>query len=167
MKLEIANVSDASDICNLLNIAYRGEVGWTTESKLVKGSRADVNDIRLAITSECSRFLVYKKAGILVACICIEKFGDSVYIGSFAVDPEHQELGLGKQILDFAEQYANSEFRPDKYVMVVLSSRSELISYYERRGYKRSGVVKEYPRHLNVGTPMLDNLTIEELCKYV
>lgn len=166
VKLEIANVSDAEDICNLLNVAYRGETGWTTESKLVEGERAVVNDILLSINSEYARFLVYKKSNVLIACICVEKSGSSVYIGSLAVNPEHQEAGLGKKVLELAEQYASNEFKPDKYLMVVLSSRSELIAYYERRGYKRSGNVKEYPRHLNVGTPVVDNLTIEELYKY-
>ena len=45
MQLNIANKKDAFHICKLLNLAYRGVDGWTTESALVKGNRCNENDI--------------------------------------------------------------------------------------------------------------------------
>ncbi len=42
---------------------------------------------------------------------------------------------------------------------------NELISFYERRGYKRSGMHKDYPVYLNVGTAKIPSLTIEQLSK--
>jgi hypothetical protein len=51
--------------------------------------------------------------------------------------------------------------------MAVLSERKELIEFYLRRAYVRSGDKQEYPVHLNVGRPLSNDLTIEYLEKYV
>jgi GNAT superfamily N-acetyltransferase len=163
VKLESANINEAQRINDLLNLAYRGKKGWTTEASLVNGDRSNISDVKLSI--ENSIFLIYKNNADLLACICLEPKGDEVYIGSFAVHPDHQAEGLGKLILKAAETYAINELNATKFIMVVLSRRTELITFYERRGYQRSGVNKEYPLHLNVGTPKISGLTIEQLYK--
>jgi len=66
-----------------------------------------------------------------------------------------------------AESYASTKLNAKKYIMVVVSQRTELIAYYERRGYIRTGDIQKYPNHLNVGVPLVDGLTIEYLEKNV
>jgi ribosomal protein S18 acetylase RimI-like enzyme len=163
MKLELANVSQSQEINDLLNMAYRGDQGWTTESSLVDGDRSITSDIKLAIKN--SVFLIHKKADDVVACICLEIKGHEVFIVSFAVHPNYQTVGLGKLILHAAEQYAVNTLSATKFIMVVLSMRTELISFYERRGYQQIGINEKYPSHLNIGMPKSDGLTIEQLCK--
>ena len=163
VKLELANINEAQIINELLNLAYRGEKGWTTENSLVSGDRSTISDIKLSI--ENSIFLIYKKNSDLVACICLEAKDHEVYIGSFAVHPDYQAGGLGKSILRAAEKYSIDELEAKKFIMVVLSKRIELISFYERRGYQKTGINKEYPLHLNVGTPKSSGLTIVQLYK--
>jgi len=163
VKLELANINEAQKINDLLNLAYRGDKGWTTENSLVDGDRSITSDIKLSI--ENSIFLIYKQKGDLVACICLETKDDKVYIGSFAVHPDYQAGGLGKSILNTAEKYAINELKAKEFIMVVLSKRTELIAFYERRGYHRTGVKQEYPLHLNVGTPKSGGLTIVQLSK--
>lgn len=165
MKLDIATAADAAQISDLLNLAYRGSEGWTTENSLVEGRRCNVTDVLADINATDSYLLVYKDDDIVQACILVQKNHDKAYIGSFAVKPGLQNLGIGKAVLNLAEQYAVTKFLPNEYVMVVLSSRAELIEYYERRGYQRNGKIKEYPVHLNVGVPFTSGLTIEELVK--
>lgn len=165
MKLERAYTTDALEICELLNLAYRGTEGWTTESALVKGNRCSEKDITSDINKPNNNLLVYKADGSIQACISVQKSGNSAYIGAFAVHPKLQSSGLGKAVLDLAEQYAVTHFKPEQFIMVALSSRTELIEYYERRGYQRNGNIKAYPTHLNVGVPLNSNLTIEELTK--
>lgn len=165
MKLNIANKKDAFHICKLLNLAYRGADGWTTESALVKGNRCNENDIVADIESPNKYLLIYKTSNIIQACISVKKNEDSAYIGSFAVRPKLQNSGVGKMVLNLAEQFAMAKFQPRQFIMIVLSSRIELIEFYERRGYQRNGVIKEYPIHLNVGVPLASDLTIEELTK--
>jgi ribosomal protein S18 acetylase RimI-like enzyme len=163
MKLELANINEAQDINDLLNLAYRGEQGWTTESSLVDGDRSVVSDVEACI--ESSIFLTYKKEGILFSCICLKPKDSEVYLGSFAVHPEYQACGLGTSVLNAAEHYAVSKLKATKFIMVVLSVRAELIAFYERRGYQSTGIHKEYPLHLNVGTPKSRGLTIVQLFK--
>lgn len=167
LALELACTSDASEICALLNLAYRGSEGWTTESALVEGDRCCINDIVSEINDANSHLLVYKQDEAIQACISVKKKNNSAYIGSFAVHPESQDSGLGKVVLNLAECYSESSFQPEQYMMNVLSSRIELIAFYERRGYQRNGKIKGYPLHLNVGKPLKPDLVIEELIKKV
>ena len=74
-------------------------------------------------------------------------------------------MGVGKQILELAEKYASKKPDVTEFVMVVISQRKELIAFYERRGYKRTGEVDEYPVYLNIGVPSVKRLTIEYLTK--
>jgi ribosomal protein S18 acetylase RimI-like enzyme len=167
LKLVLAKKENVQALCTLLNLAYRGDRGWTTESSLVSGDRAVDSDIESVIVDNNSRFLIYQENGKLIACICIEMNGAEAHIGSFAVHPNYQETGLGKKVLSAAESYALEELGANNFIMVVLSSRNELVAFYERRGYKKNGVVKNYPTHLNLGVPKISGLTIEYLVKKV
>jgi len=163
--LAIARTSEAQAINALLNLAYRGERGWTTEANLVDGERSTVSDVVLLI--ESSVFLIHKNKNELVACICLQSNGSEVYIGSFAVHPNHQADGLGRAVLSAAEKYAAYELEATQLIMLVLSARDELIAFYERRGYRRTGIVQAYPLHLNVGIPRRSDLTVEQLRKSI
>jgi ribosomal protein S18 acetylase RimI-like enzyme len=165
VNLELADLTDAVQICELLNLAYRGTEGWTTENALVAGDRCRESDIVADIQSSDRHFLVYKADNLIQACIAIQKMGARAYIGSFAVNPKAQNAGIGKSVLYCAEQFAVNRLQSTEFVMVVLSSRVELIEFYERRGYRRNGNIKEYPKHLNIGIPLICDLTVEELTK--
>ena len=84
-------------------------------------------------------------------------------LGLLKTDTKIQEIIAVLQ----AENYAKAQFMVKTFTMVVLSDRSELISYYERRGYNKRGVSKEFPTHLNVGQPKKSGLTIQSLLKNV
>lgn len=163
MKLEQANENDAPAINALLNIAYRGEKGWSTEIALVDGERSQVSDVQVAIKQ--SIFLIYKEEEQLIGCICLEPKGNDVYLGQFAVHPDHQAKGLGDLLLKSAETYARDTLKSQQFILSVLSKRLELIAFYERRGYQKSGVSMAFPLHLNVGIPKMDDLIIEQFCK--
>ena len=163
-----ATMNDVSDVCELLNLSYRGEQGWTTEYGLVSGDRASIEYVSSMIMNNDSHVLLYKEEEKLIASICLEKRSEGdVYIGSFSVRPEYQGLGLGKRVLAAAEQYGAFQLTAKRYVMIVLSGRPELIAFYERRGYSRDGIALDYPTDLNVGIPIVDNLTLEQLSKPV
>ena len=49
--------------------------------------------------------------------------------------------------------------------MIVVSQRTELIAFYERRGYRRTGQVENLPA--NIGIPKRINLTIDYLEKSI
>lgn len=163
--LEEANYEQIDEIFNLINMAYRGESGWTKETDIVSGNRADLEEVKEYISNQKSHLLVASENGNVKACICVEESEDCVYIGFFAVHPNYQGMGVGKDILFQAERFASEQLGVRKYVMVVVSQREELISFYERRGYVRTGNIEKYPAHLNVGVPLNSDLTIEYLEK--
>ena len=167
MSLTLSNKNQISEILNLVNLAYRGDRGWTRETDIVAGDRATKLEIERAIDKPGFHMLVYVKRNQLQSCICIEQVNEDAYIGLFAVDPAYQGKGLGKKVLGLAEEYASLVLGAKKCVMVVVSQRQELIAYYERRGYVRTGEVKNYPTDLDVGMPISKGLTIEYLRKSV
>lgn len=165
LKLEKAKRGQISEICDLVNLAYRGDVGWTRETDIVAGNRTTVDEIESSMTSEDSHFLVAMMDHKIVSCVCIQKDRNQAHIGLFAVHPDMQGTGIGSHILAQVENFSANVLNVSQYVMVVVSQRSELIAYYERRGYKRTGDVKAYPDHLNVGVPIAEKLTIDYLVK--
>ncbi|WP_394353151.1 GNAT family N-acetyltransferase [Mucilaginibacter humi] len=54
------------------------------------------------------------------------------------VSPTLQANGLGKQLLNAAEDYARS-INCTAVTMTVITTRTELINWYERRGYSKTG----------------------------
>ena len=101
-----------------------------------------------------------------MACIGLTFNLYDVEIGTFCIAPQVQNQGIGKQVLDFAEKYirqlvSNEHQHLNAFVMWVLSVRTELIAYYERRGYVRTGVIEDYPFDADVGIPMMDLHLVE------
>jgi ribosomal protein S18 acetylase RimI-like enzyme len=56
-----------------------------------------------------------------------------------AVRPDLQTRGYGKFILSVGEQYAISKWNVDYMEISVIRQRTELIGYYNRRGYTDTG----------------------------
>jgi ribosomal protein S18 acetylase RimI-like enzyme len=163
--LEQAKPEQVNAICDLVNVAYRGEDGWTKETGIVSGDRSSSSEILGHLANPKGHFLVADINDEIRACVYIEEQGDQAYIGLLVVHPSLQGAGVGKELLSLAEAYAVRKLKAKKFVMVVVSQRPELIEYYERRGYMRSGKVEAYPTHLEVGDPLVDGLTMDYLEK--
>ena len=167
MILQQACRAQIEDICSLVNLAYRGEAGWTQEHELVAGMRVTEQALHILFDDPNRHLLVAEQQGYVLSCICIEHIEDEAHIGLFAVHPRLQGCGVGKIILSQAESYAAEVLQVSKYILSVLTPRVELISYYERRGYRRTGKLVKYPAHLNVGQPLQPYLTVLSLVKAV
>jgi len=167
MKLEPAKEEHINAIFELVNLAYRGDSGWTKETELITGARTTVREVQSYLSDPNAHLLIATEKDEILACICVEIKANSAYIGFFSVHPKVQGKGLGKDILSQAERYAYDRFKVTKYIMLVVSQRIELIAYYERRGYRRTGHIQAYPEHLKVGKPLQADLTIEYLEKRV
>jgi ribosomal protein S18 acetylase RimI-like enzyme len=101
-----------------------------------------------------------------LACCHIEKQGEACYFGMFAVDPIRQSGGLGKSMLAEAERIADADFGCARMEMTVISVRDELIAWYERRGYRRTGKYKPFPYgDERFGIPKREDLRFELLEK--
>lgn len=150
IKFRFATKEDAAAIVLLVNSAYRGDSsrkGWTTEADLLGGQRTDEMAITEDIVRPGSFFLMALKDQRLISTVHLEKKDDGAcYFGMFTVEPEMQASGMGKLVMEESEKIARS-WNCDRIEMTVITVRSELIAFYERRGYKFTGKTKEFPSH--------------------
>jgi ribosomal protein S18 acetylase RimI-like enzyme len=95
----------------------------------------------------------------LLGCVAVEMDGPSnCTISMLAVAPELQASGLGRALLADAERLAT-----DKGAMIakmtVVQQREALITWYERRGYRRTGSHEAFPYgDDSVGIPLRSDL---------
>ncbi|MFF8258602.1 GNAT family N-acetyltransferase [Streptomyces virginiae] len=161
--------ADVPELVALVESAYRGDAsraGWTTEADYLDGQRTDPDGVRAVIAGPDGVLLVVERAGELVACCHIEHRGDHAYFGMFAVRPGLQGGGLGKEVLAEAERRARDMWGADEMRMTVVNVREELISYYVRRGYRRTGELSPFPYgDERFGIPLRDDLAFELLVK--
>jgi ribosomal protein S18 acetylase RimI-like enzyme len=165
-----AIVTDAQAIAQLVNAAYRGEssrAGWTTEADLLDGLRTSIEEVQRLIESENAIIFLCLNDKYLLGSICVEKVQDAAHIGMFVVKPSLQDQGVGKLLLAAAEELAQQTWLVQKLQMHVISLRHELISFYERRGYRRTGVLSEFPVNPAVWQPKLAGLKLEMLEKII
>ncbi len=160
--------ADAERIAALVNSAYRGEhskLGWTTEAELLDGRRTDAGEVRQLIARPESYLLLCLDGPEIVGSVHIEKAGKVAELGMFVVEPGLQGHGVGKRLLACAEQTAQREWGVGKMAMAVITLRRELVAFYERRGYWRTGVLKPFPVNPDAWTPKVSGLQLEVLEK--
>ncbi|MFJ3922992.1 GNAT family N-acetyltransferase [Streptomyces sp. NPDC090022] len=164
-----AGPADIPALVELVESAYRGEAsraGWTTEADYLDGQRTDEAAVRAIIDSPDSVLLVVERGGEQVACCQLEHRGDHAYFGMFAVRPQLQGAGLGKEILAEAERRARALWNATEMRMTVVNVREELIAYYVRRGYRRTGELSPFPYgDERFGVPRRTDLAFELLTK--
>ena len=143
-----AIVGDVAQITVLVNTVYRGETsrqGWTTEADILDGLRTSEQEIQQFIQADDSKIIVCLHGDELIGSLHLHKMYDSANIGMFVVKPNLQNLNIGKQLLSVAENTAKQQWQISKLAMLVITIRHELIAYYERRGYKRTGLLQKFP----------------------
>ncbi|MFJ5831919.1 GNAT family N-acetyltransferase [Streptomyces sp. NPDC093089] len=164
-----AVLDDVPVLVPLVESAYRGDSsrgGWTTEADILQGQRTDPEGVAAVITTPGSRLVVVERDGEVIACCQLEHRGEVAYFGMFAVRPELQGGGLGKQIIAEAERRARELWDVREMQMTVISVREELIAWYERRGYRRTGRTTPFPYgDERFGVPQRDDLEFELLVK--
>src|SRR6185312_12397338 len=127
---------------------------------------ADVPAIAALLDQPHGMVLLAERDGVLLASCHIERHGDSGYFGMFAVDPAQQGGGLGKAVLAEAERIARESWQCRAMHMTVIVQRVELIAWYERRGYRRTGEYQPFPYgDERFGIPRRDDLRFEVLRK--
>ena len=194
--LRQAEASDVDALEQLLNRCYRQAEGWTNEADLVGGIRTTKDELLAVINDPKHYVFIYpktttserdgKETGELLGCIAVDIKDDvatnqragnqKAYIGMFAVLPELQGLGVGHQILQAAETFAQRHLQSNKetsdnnsarLTMSILSHRPELLAYYQRRGYQLNGNSMPFPVDGNNGEPKRQDLELLELEKLV
>ncbi|MEO7478645.1 MAG: GNAT family N-acetyltransferase [Lysobacteraceae bacterium] len=143
-----ATHTDVDAVVALVESAYRGDAsraGWTTEADFLDGRRTGPDDVLAQIERLPSRILLAEHDGELLACALVTIENDVGYFGMFSVRPNLQNAGIGNAVLAEAERIACKEWKLPIMHMTVIDIRAELIAWYERRGYRRTGIFKPFP----------------------
>ena len=139
MSIFLATTTDIQSIVSLVNDAYRGNgEGWTNEAHLLQGPRTSAEEVGRLLADGV--ILMHGLDG----CVYLQPRADALYVGMLSVLPSRQGAGIGKQLLAAAGAFAR-ERGYTRIRITVLSRRPELIAWYERHGYVRSGEALPFP----------------------
>ena len=150
-RLERAELKDVSQIVALVNSAYRGDSsrkGWTTEADFLDGQRVDSNGIAEIVNAANQVILCLKteQSADLLACVELKLLDQqAALLGMLSVNPLSQNQGIGAKLMKYAEDFARDHFGAQKITMKVISLRTELIAYYQRKGYQLKKEFEPFP----------------------
>jgi predicted GNAT family N-acyltransferase len=68
-------------------------------------------------------------------CILSPKNDDTIQLRQMAVKTNYRGRGIGKEIIEFAEQVA----KENNYSILMMHARNPVIAFYKRNGYQISG----------------------------
>lgn len=122
---------DVEAIVEVVNAAFQ------VERFFVDGDRTDPEEIREMLGR--GTFLLAEREGALAACVYVEIRGDDGYFGMLSVHPSHQGEGLGRTLIEAAEERARQAGCGVMEIHVV-DLRTELLPFYLRLGYVETGV---------------------------
>lgn len=154
MSISKATVTDTEELTALVNSAYRGEtskLGWTSESHLLDGQRVDDLMLLSYLRDENISILKYVDANNrITGCVYLEGKGDKLYLGMLTVSPLEQGRGIGKKLLAAAEEYGRI-LGLVAIIITVITTRDELLAWYERHGYQKTGEIRPLPNDERFG----------------
>jgi GNAT superfamily N-acetyltransferase len=158
LSFRVAELDDVPVLDALVQSAFRGaasRAGWTTEADLLDGQRTDAAALTEIVESATGIILMAETGADIVGCCHVERDG---YFGMLSVRPVLQTGGIGSALLAEAERRA-ATFRATRMHMTVIRQRSDLIAWYERRGYRRTGETQPFPYgDERFGLPKVDDL---------
>ncbi len=114
-----AGATDLPEIARLVNSAYRGEdarQGWTHETDLLGGQRTDPETLAGELSGPNPATILALRetaGGPILACVLLEQVqgGHGVrrcYLGMLTVAPAVQAQGVGRIMLEAAENHART-----------------------------------------------------------
>ena len=100
-----------------------------------------------------------------IGTVHLKQLERAAYLGMLTIAPALQGQGLGKQLLAAAENQTRQRWGTNKITITVITLRHELMAFYERRGYRHTGVFDDFPQAPRFGIPRVDSLQFEYLEK--
>jgi predicted N-acetyltransferase YhbS len=128
--LRHAQAADIDALLRLINAAF------IVERDAIEGDRIDSK--KLHALFETGRFLLLESAAELAGCIYIEVKDRRGYLGLLAVEPHRQKTGLGRRLVEAAEDFLRKA-DCEAVDLRIVSARAELPPFYERLGYSAVG----------------------------
>ncbi len=127
--IRLATVADETSMVSLINRAFAIET-------FLDGQRTSAPEIRSMFGT--GEFLVAVTNDILIASVYTEVRGDCGYFGMLSVAESRQGAGLGRTMIQAAEQHCRHQ-GCKRMELTVLSLRAELPPLYRKFGYTETG----------------------------
>jgi GNAT superfamily N-acetyltransferase len=132
----LGDSNDVESLARLINAAFR------VEQPFIEGDRINPDGVRAYM--EKGKFLLAEDSAGLAGCVFVELRGDRGYLGLLGVNPPRQGIGLGRKLMDAAENY----FRKAGCRAVdlrIVSARTPLPAFYRHLGYVETGTASFSP----------------------
>jgi GNAT superfamily N-acetyltransferase len=141
--VRVAQPGDVDQLACLINSAFR------VEELYIEGDRIDPDGVRVYM--EKGKFLLAEDSTGLAGCVYVELRGDRGYLGLLGVDPPRQGTGLGRKLMDAAENYFRAA-RCRAIDLRIVSARTPLPAFYRHLGYVETGTAP-FPPGVPVKVP--------------
>ena len=149
-----AESADVDALSALINLAFRVELPF------IEGDRIHPDGVHEYMKK--GKFLVAEDSAGLAGCVYVEVRGAWGYLGLLGVEPRRQGTGLGRKLMNAAEEF----FRAANCVAIdlrIVSARAPLPAFYRRFGYVETGTAPlpqdapvKVPCHYILMSKMLD-----------
>ena len=129
-RIRLAQSADVEALSALINIAFR------VEQPFIEGDRINPDGVREYMRK--GNFLLAEASLGLAGCVYVEVRGNHGYLGLLGVEPRSQGTGLGRKLMDAAEDF----FRNANCVAIdlrIVSAREPLPGFYRHLGYVETG----------------------------
>jgi ribosomal protein S18 acetylase RimI-like enzyme len=130
LRLRVAEAADAVELAALINAAY------IVEAFFKVGDRTSAGEL-LELMSR-GGFLLLESEGRIEGAVYVEVDGGRGYFGMLSIAPRRQKQGLGRRLVDAAENYCRQAGCTQMELLVV-NLRTELPPYYRKLGYMEAG----------------------------
>ncbi|TDC56696.1 N-acetyltransferase [Jiangella ureilytica] len=137
--------------------ALVNEVYAASEAGLWNDGASRTSAAEIARFVRAGEIAVARSEGRTIGCARIQRWDDSTgEFGMLAADPDHRGGGVGRALVDFAEQHSRDEGRTTMRLELLVPrtwthpAKAFLAQWYERRGYRvvRRGTIDEDHPHL-------------------
>jgi ribosomal protein S18 acetylase RimI-like enzyme len=147
LQIRAGDAADVDALVRLINAAFR------VEQPFIEGDRIDAEGVCSYMAK--GEFLVAGGSTALAACVYVELRGDRGYLGLLGVDPLRQGTGLGRKMMDAAENYFR-EAGCRAIDLRVISARTPLPAFYRHLGYRETGTA-----------PFAPDAPVKVPCRYI
>lgn len=130
LKTRFGTDADAEAISTLVNAAFK------VERFFIDRDRINPGKVREMLRT--GKYLLAEENGALIACVYAEIREQRGYFGLLAVDPAQQGEGLGRKVVEQAEDYARAAGCQFMDLRIV-NLRTELPPFYRSLGYVETG----------------------------
>jgi GNAT superfamily N-acetyltransferase len=145
--IRFARSADVGALSALINAAFH------VEQPFIEGDRINPDGVRTYMQK--GKFLLAEDAAGLAGCVYVELRGDRGYLGLLGVDPPRQGTGLGRRLMDAAENYFR-EAGCRAVDLRIVSARTPLPPLYRHLGYRETGTA-----------PFAHDVPLKSPCHYI